>query len=64
MVSACTEILRYAVEDGLSIVFDLDRLSVNRHRRPHYFTAKMLADCLVPETNTKNWQFAGKSLNS
>ena len=63
MIPSGREIIWDARENSFAVVDDLYRLSMYRFGGPRDFTAKMLADRLMAETDAEDRQFVRKPFN-
>src|ERR1700730_4100696 len=63
MITTSFERLLQALEDGLAVVLDLGRLSVKKLGRANHAPAEHLADGLMTQTYTQNWDLTGTMLD-
>src|SRR5207302_8596147 len=63
MITTRAEVLLETSEDRLSIMLHARRFAVEQLRRAHNASTENLSDRLVSQTDTENWQLAGKLFN-
>src|SRR5205814_1429986 len=63
MITPRGKAVRQAFEYRSAIMFDSNRFSMNRHRRPHDLAAEILPDRLMSKTNTQDRHPITKTLD-
>src|SRR5687768_5637088 len=63
MIARRVEAIRQAAKDGSIIMANLRYFSVHQVRGAYHFSAERLADCLMSQADTEDWNFPGKLSN-